>query len=115
MLFRYRSRNTETQSRSSDVAYRICGIAARGIMAPWHCGLYPQKHTQHAPSTKTEFDYLYGWVKKQTNNNNNNNNKTVTYAKILPRMVNPRDIAGNAEEEGERELAASARFFDISG
>ena len=65
MLFRYRSRNTETQSRSSDVAYRICGIAApwhygpvalrprgiaapwhygpvvlrpRGIMAPWHCG-----------------------------------------------------------------------------
>ena len=49
MLFRYRSRNTETQSRSSDVAYSICGIAApwhcgpvalwpRGIMAPWHCG-----------------------------------------------------------------------------
>ena len=33
MLFRYRSRNTETQSRSSDVAYRICGIAA-----PWHYG-----------------------------------------------------------------------------
>ena len=49
MLFRYRSRNTETKSSSSDVAYRICGIAApwhcspvvlrpRGIMAPWHCG-----------------------------------------------------------------------------
>ena len=33
MLFRYWSRNTETQSRSSDVAYRICGIAA-----PWHYG-----------------------------------------------------------------------------
>ena len=33
MLFRYRSRNTETQSRSSDVAYRICGIAAS-----WHYG-----------------------------------------------------------------------------
>ena len=33
MLFRYRSRNTETQSRSSDVAYRICGTAA-----PWHYG-----------------------------------------------------------------------------
>ena len=42
---------------------------------------------------KTEYDYLYGWIKrtKQT--------KTVTYAKISPKMANPRDIAGNAEEE----------------
>ena len=24
------------------------------------------KHTQHAPSTKMEFDYLYGWIKKQS-------------------------------------------------
>ena len=31
--------------------------------------------------------------------------KTVTYAKISPKMVNPRDIDGNAEEEGEREMA----------
>ena len=23
-----------------------------------------QEHTQHAPSTKTECDYLYGWIKK---------------------------------------------------
>ena len=23
-----------------------------------------QKHTQHAPSTKTECDYLNGWIKK---------------------------------------------------
>ena len=44
MLFRYRSRNTEIQSRSSDVAYRICGIAVPwhcGPVALWHCGLYP--------------------------------------------------------------------------
>ena len=33
-----------------------------------------QKHTQHAPSTKTECDYLNGWIKK-----------TVTYAKISPK------------------------------
>ena len=39
-------------------------------------------------STRTERDYLYGWIKK-----------TVTYAKISPKMVNPRDRAGNAEEE----------------
>ena len=29
--------------------------------------------------------------------------KTVTYAKISPKLVNPRDIAGNAEEEEEDE------------
>ena len=39
------------------------------------------------PSTEAECDYLYGWI------------KNVTYTKILPKMVNPRDIAGNAEEE----------------
>ena len=40
---------------------------------------------------KMECDYLYGWTKK-----------TVTYAKISPKLVNPRDIAGNAEEEEEK-------------
>ena len=39
---------------------------------------------------KTKCDYLYGWIKK-----------TVTCTKISPKMVNPRDIAGNAEEEEE--------------
>ena len=29
--------------------------------------------------------------------------KTVTYAQISPKMVNPRDIAGNAEQEKEEE------------
>ena len=24
-----------------------------------------QQHTQHAPSAKTECDYLYGWIKKK--------------------------------------------------
>ena len=65
-----------------------------------------QKHTQHAPSTKTECDYLYGWIKKKNKNKKQKTNKTktkkkpVTYAKIIsPKMVNPKDIAGNAEEE----------------
>ena len=44
---------------------------------------WQQKHTQHAPSTKTECDYLYGWIEKQSH-----------YAKISPKMVNPRDLAG---------------------
>ena len=39
---------------------------------------------------KTESDYLYGWIKKK---------KKVLCTKISPKMVNPRDLAGNAEEE----------------
>ena len=42
-----------------------------------------QKHTQHAPSTKTEYDYLNGWIKKRSHTQ-----------KSHPKMVNPRDIAG---------------------
>ena len=37
---------------------------------------------------KTECGYLYGWIKK-----------AVTYTKISPKLVNPRDLAGIAEEE----------------
>ena len=40
-------------------------------------------------STKTESDYLYSWIKR----------KQVTNAKILHKMVNPREKAGNTEEE----------------
>ena len=45
-------------------------------------GCQQQKHTQHALSTKTECDYLNGWIKKT-------HKKTVTYQKISPKMVNP--------------------------
>ena len=48
-----------------------------------------QKHTQHVPSTETECDYLYGWIKE----------KTFTYTKISQKKVSPKDLAGNAEEE----------------
>ena len=47
---------------------------------------------------KTECDYLYGLIQKQTNNN-----KTVTHTKISPKMVKPRDMAGNVEEEEAEE------------
>ena len=40
-------------------------------------------------ATKTECDYL------------GLDSKTVTYAKISPKMVNSREIAGSAEEEEE--------------
>ena len=42
-----------------------------------------QKHTQHAPTTKTECDYLNGWIKKRSH-----------MQKSHPKVVNPRDIAG---------------------
>ena len=51
-----------------------------------------QKHNQHAPSRKTEYGYLHGWVKKRSHT-----------PKISPIMVNPGGIAGNAEEEEEEE------------
>ena len=52
-----------------------------------------QKHTQHAPSTKTEYDYLNGRIRKWSH----------TEEKISPKVVNPRDTAGNAEENEEEE------------
>ena len=38
--------------------------------------------------TKTECDYLYGWIKK-----------TFTYTKISPKVVNPRDLAGGTQKK----------------
>ena len=45
------------------------------------------KNTQHAPSMKLECVYPYGWIKNGH------------IHKISPKMVNPRYIAGNTEEE----------------
>ena len=41
-----------------------------------------QKHTQHAPSTKTECDYFNGWIKKRSH-----------AQKSHQKVVTPRDIA----------------------
>ena len=46
-----------------------------------------QKHTQHAPSTKTECDYLHGWIKKRSHTQ-----------KSHPK-VNLRDIAGERKKK----------------
>ena len=50
-----------------------------------------QKHTQHAPSTKTERDYLNGWIKKRSHTQ-----------KSHPKMVNPRDRAGERRRRRRR-------------
>ena len=44
----------------------------------------PSTHYSH----RRNVEYLYGWIKKK-----------LSHAKISPKVVNPRDIAGNAEEE----------------
>ena len=44
-------------------------------------------------------DYLDGWIKK-----------LITYAKISPKMVNPRDLAGNAGEEEEEDGVCCVYF-----
>ena len=46
------------------------------------------KNTQHAPSTKTECDYLNGWIKKRSHTQ-----------KSHPKVVNPRDIAGERKKK----------------
>ena len=46
-----------------------------------------QKHTQHAPFTKTECDYLNGWIKKRSHTQ-----------KSHPKVVNPRDIGGERKK-----------------
>ena len=59
---------------------------------------WQQKHTQRAPSIKTECDYLYGWIKE-----------TVTYAKISPKMTNPRDIAGEHRRKSGQQYYVDTR------
>ena len=74
-----------------------------------------QKHTQHAPSTKRECDYLNGGIEKK---------KKVTYTKISPKLANPRDIAGERRRRrmvnprdiaGERRRRRMVNPRDIAG
>ena len=57
------------------------------------------------PQRRNVTTSMVGLKNKQTNkqktNKQTNKTKTVTYAKISPKMMNPRDMAGNAEEEEE--------------
>ena len=63
------------------------------------CG--QQKHIQHALSTKTECDYLYGWIKRR-----------VTYAKISPkRWWNPVIQPGVGDS---LQLSEIAKYFKFS-
>ena len=63
-----------------------------------------KKHTQHAPSTKTECDHLHGWIKKNKKKNSH------IRENFTPKMVNPRDTAGNTEEKKRYEKKHVKQF-----
>ena len=48
-------------------------------------------------SKKTEYDYLDGWIKKRSYTHTKKKKKK----KNSPKLMNPSDLAGNAEEEEE--------------
>ena len=60
-----------------------------------------QKHTQQAPSTKTECDYLNGWIKKRSHTQ-----------KSHPKVVNPRDIAGEREKNKTKTVPRAPNTID---
>ena len=49
---------------------------------------WQEKGTQYVPSTKVEYDYFCGWIKR------------VTYAKISPEIVDLRDWKEDEEAVG---------------
>ena len=53
-----------------------------------------QKHTLHETSTKTECDYLNGWIKKKRSHTQ----------KSHPKVVNPRDIAGERTKKKKKKV-----------
>ena len=57
----------------------------------WMGEFRQQKHTQNAPSTKTECDYLDGWIKKRSRKN------------LTQKVVNPRDIAGERKKKNNKQ------------
>ena len=57
-----------------------------------------KKHTQHAPSTKTECDYLNAWIKKWSHTQ-----------KSHPKVVNPRDIAGERKKKKKKKKKKNDR------
>ena len=64
---------------------QICGTHGRKnlVSAAIISNAEEEEDNQHAPSMKTECDYLNGWIKKRSHTQ-----------KSHPKLVNPRDIAG---------------------
>ena len=60
-----------------------------------------KKHTQHAPSRKTECDYLNGWIKKRSHTQ-----------KSHPKVVNPRDIAGEHTHTHTKKIIVDKNYED---
>ena len=80
-------------------------ISSHGLKRSWRScprrvNAGNKKHTQHAASTKTECDYLNGWIKKRSHTQ-----------KSHPKVVNPRDIAG--ERKKKKKKKDTRYLFDV--
>ena len=76
-------------------------ISSHGLKRSWRScprrvNASNKKHTQHAPSMKTECDYLNGWIKKRSHTQ-----------KSHPKVVNPRDIAGERKKKKKKKVLHS--------
>ena len=73
------------------------------------------KNTHHAPSMKTECDYLNGWIKNGQMRKNFTqvvNPRDISGQRRRRRMVNPRDIAGQSRRRrmvNPRDIAGQSR------
>ena len=81
-------------------------ISSHGLKGSWRScprrvNTSNKKHTQHAPSTKTECDYLNGWIKKRSHTQ-----------KSHPKVVIPRDIAGERKKNPNPISITLASFTD---
>ena len=63
-----------------------------------------QKHTQHAPSTKMECDYLNGWIKKRSHTQ-----------KSHPKVVIPRDIAKERKKKKKKLQGKNHIYWRLTG
>ena len=77
----------ESINRGLVCAYMHSIVRTQKILTFMSCECQQQKHSQHSPSTKTECDYLNGWIKKRSHTQ-----------KSHPKVVNPRDIAGERKK-----------------
>ena len=83
-------------------------ISSNGLKRSWRScprrvNAGNKKHTQHALSTKTECDYLNGWIKKRSHTQ-----------KSHPKVVNPRDIAGERQKKNKNKTKQNKKTQKLS-
>ena len=98
----------------------MCGVSVTSLL--FHlvsdAGVSTGSQSGLEPSTKTVCDYLCGWIRnghihKNLTKNGEPQRYSWEHRRRRRRMVNPRDIAGNAEEEEEEEKGLEHLDFSM--